>query len=303
MAFPAPIEALRPHQWVKNLLVFAPLLFARRLTDQTAILHAVLAFVGFCAAASAIYLFNDLLDREADARHPKKRRRPIASGRLRPGTARIEAVLLVLTTLGIGLTIPPDHAGVPFLTWPLAYLILNVAYTLRLKRVAIVDAICIALGFQLRVHTGSAAIGVPSSGWLLLCTFFFATFVALCKRRAELAGLEVEGTDKTATRRSLRDYDVAFLDQIVAPVAAMSVLAYALYTLDAATIHKHGPHLGLTVPVVTFGVFRYLWLVLQRDGAEDPARLLFRDRQLLIAGVVWVALVTALILGTAPRAG
>lgn len=292
MAVPALVEAMRPHQWVKNLLVFAPLVFAHKVGEPGAVRDAALAFAVFCALSSAVYLGNDVRDAEADRAHPKKRTRPIASGRLGRGTALAAALLLAIAGLGVGSTLGPDtHEGLPFVAWPMLYVGLNAAYSLRLKQVAIVDALCIAMGFQFRVHAGSVVLGVPSSKWLLLCTFFFATFLAFCKRRQELAH-----ADRVTTRAVLRDYSAGFLDQVIAPLAAMSILAYALYTVDDETVAKHGPNLVLTVPFVVFGVFRYLWLVHHGADGEDPARTLVRDRQLVISGVLW-GTVVALVLG------
>lgn len=290
MAFGPLLETMRPHQWIKNALVLAPLVFAHRLHDGHAVLQALAALAVFCALSSAVYLLNDVLDADADRLHPSKRTRPIADGRLSVSTALTAAVLLALLAIGVATRIGPDDAD--FVVWPLAYAALNLAYSLRLKRIAIVDVLCIATGFQFRVHAGSVAIGVPSSKWLLLCTFFFATFVALCKRRDELAKQELNGS---STRPVLEDYSIAFLDQVIAPLAAMSILAYALYTLDGDTVEKHGPYLMLTVPFVVFGVFRYLWLVHHADGGEDPARLLLRDRQILISGALWAMTVAIVV--------
>ncbi len=292
MVLSALLEAMRPHQWVKNLLVFAPLVFAHKVGDPKAVQDAALAFAVFCALSSAVYLGNDVRDADADRAHPKKQARPIASGRLGTGVALGAALLLATAGLGIGWDLgPADTQGLPFVAWPLLYVGLNAAYSLRLKRVAIVDALCIAMGFQFRVHAGSVVLGVPSSKWLLLCTFFFATFLAFCKRRQELAHAS-EG----ASRAVLRDYSAGFLDQVIAPLAAMSILAYALYTVDDETVAKHGSSLVLTVPFVVFGVFRYLWLVHHGADGEDPARTLVRDRQLVLSGVLWGAVV-ALVLG------
>lgn len=301
---------MRPHQWVKNLLVFAPLVFTHEAGVDNAPGLAVLAFIAFCLASSSVYLLNDLVDREADRLHPKKQHRPIASGRLPIGlaVAAMAGLLAAAAALSLGIAtwqgVPAVRqaatgngvqAGrVPFAGWLVAYLVLNLAYSYWLKRVVIIDALCIALGFQLRVLAGAAAIVTPASSWILLCTFFFALFLALCKRREEV----VKHGD-TGTRRSLRDYDAHFLDQMINPVAAMSILAYALYTVDERTVKYHGTSgLALTVPFVVFGVFRYLYLVHRRGQGDDPARLLFRDRQLVLSGLLWAGCV-ALVLSRA----
>lgn len=294
------LDAMRPHQWVKNLLVFAPLVFAHRLVDPWSVGQAALAFVTFCALASAVYLFNDIVDADADREHSVKRARPIAAGRLSVRTAAVASLVLAAGGVALATAVGPDDRGaVPFVAWPAAYTVLNVAYGLRLKQIAIVDVLCVAVGFQFRVHAGSVAVGVPSSKWLLLCTFFFAMFLAFCKRRQELAHHVTDGD----TRRVLKDYSLGFLDQVIAPLAAMSILAYSLYTLDARTMDRHGPYLMLTVPFVVFGVFRYLWLVHHEQGGDDPARLLVKDRQILISGVLWAAVVLAVVLGAAPTRG
>jgi 4-hydroxybenzoate polyprenyltransferase len=300
----ALLQAMRPHQWVKNLLVLAPLVFTHEAGVGAAPARAVLALVAFCLASSSVYILNDVVDREADRRHPKKQRRPIASGRLPVGIAvlALAGMLAAAGLLGWYLARqpagPPDDGGVrpgvgpvPFWGWLAAYLGLNLAYSFWLKQIVIVDALCIALGFQLRVLAGAAAIATPASSWILLCTFFFALFLAFCKRREEV----VKHGD-AGTRRSLQDYDAHFLDQMINPLAAMSILAYALYTVDERTVSYHGTTgLALTVPFVVFGVFRYLYLVHRRGQGDDPARVLFTDRQLVLSGVLWAACVAVVL--------
>ena len=304
----ALLEAMRPHQWVKNLLVFAALVFAHRLGDPTAWFAAATGFIAFCMLASAIYLLNDVVDRHADAAHPKKRNRPIASGRLGVGPALIASVGLVLTALTAGWAVGWVSASAAswgpegvenwnateFVLWPFGYAAMNTAYSLYLKRLPIVDCLIVAAGFGIRVHAGSVAIGETSSSWLLLCTFFFALFLAFCKRRDELANVVGTGAAEggRTTRHSLRKLTLPFLDQIIAPLAALSILSYALYTVAPETVEFHGTRrMIFTVPFVVFGVFRYLLLVYTRDEGDDPARLLFRDQQLIVAGVFWLGVV------------
>jgi len=287
---PLPLlEAMRPHQWVKNLLVFAPLLFSRRYVEADCVLAAAGAFVTFCLLASSVYLINDVVDRHADAQHAVKRHRPVASGRLAPAHAIAGSAGAGTLALVLALVLTAPGQMLPFVLWPLLYLALNLAYSVRLKRIVIVDALCIALGFQFRVHAGSTVIGVETSKWLELCTFFFATFLAFCKRREETEHHTQDG------RAVLRHYTLPFLDQIIAPMAASSILAYAMYSTDDATVAKHGPYLILTVPLVVFGVFRYLWLVHNRREGANPSRLLFTDRQLLLSGVLWLSMVLAVL--------
>jgi 4-hydroxybenzoate polyprenyltransferase len=291
---PPALQAMRPHQWVKNLLVFAALVFTPRIFEPAAWRDAALAFVSFCLAASSIYLLNDIVDRDEDARHPKKRLRPIASGRLGVGAAKVQLALQVVGAFGIALLVPA-YKGLPFVVWPAAYLVLNLAYSFWLKRLVIVDCMCIALGFQLRVQAGAAAIVVKASHWLLLCTFFFALFLAFCKRYEELAK---QGEATGRTRATMEDYTSSFLSMMIGPLAALSILTYSLYTVSAETVATHGTdRLMFTVPFVTYGVFRYLYLVYRKSEGADPARLLFRDVPLLVSGVAYAVAVVVLLRG------
>jgi 4-hydroxybenzoate polyprenyltransferase len=298
---PPALQAMRPHQWVKNLLVFAALVFTPRIFELAAWRDAALAFASFCLAASSIYLLNDIVDREEDARHPRKRNRPIASGRLGVRTAKVQLVLQLAAAFALAALVPPyvrkgaaaGAPGLPFVVWPAAYLLLNLAYSFWLKRLVIVDCMCIALGFQLRVQAGAAAIVVKASHWLLLCTFFFALFLAFCKRYEELAK-QAEASGRT--RATMEDYTSSFLNMMIGPLAALSILTYALYTVSTETIATHGTdRLMFTVPFVTYGVFRYLYLVYRKSEGGDPARLLFRDVPLLVSGVAYAVAVVALL--------
>ncbi len=284
---PPFVEALRPHQWVKNLLVLVPLFFTEQAFEVSGWTAALTAFASFCFAASSIYLLNDILDREEDARHPKKRLRPIASGRLPIAAAWLELVVTLSATAGLAVLVPSE--GLSFLVWPTAYLGLNVAYSFWLKRLVIVDCMCIALGFQLRVMAGAAAIDVAASKWLQVCTFFFALFLAFCKRYEEL-GRQTEATGRT--RKTMSEYTESFLSMMIGPLAALSILSYALYTVSPETVARHGTErLIYTVPFVTYGVFRYLFLVYRKSEGGDPARLLFRDVPLVLSGVLYAAVV------------
>ncbi|MCA8977085.1 MAG: decaprenyl-phosphate phosphoribosyltransferase [Planctomycetes bacterium] len=296
------LQALRPHQWVKNLLVLAPLFFATTKSrgsevnsffDPTAWSSAAIALLVFCFAASSIYLLNDIVDREQDARHPKKRLRPIASGRLPVGAARIELAVVLAACVGLSFQVPPSPGGVPYVAWPAAYLVLNILYSFWLKRLVVIDCMCIAIGFQLRVQAGAAAIGVESSRWLLLCTFFFSLFLAFCKRYEEV-GRQAE-TDGP-TRQTMEDYTQSFLNVMIGPLAALSILSYSLYTVSPETIAvHHTDRLMYTVPFVVYGVFRYLFLVYRKSEGGDPARLLFRDLPLVLSGLAYGLTVVALL--------
>lgn len=308
MSLPA-LQALRPHQWVKNLLVLAPLVFftpqagtsvSPRLFDPTAWQQALFAFAVFCLTSSCVYVLNDLVDREQDKLHPKKRVRPIASGALPVGSAITLLVLAfgaagALTWLvqeGRGELAPalidPSQQGW-FPGWPIGYLALNLLYSFWWKRVVILDCMCIAIGFGIRVKAGATAIAVDASHWILLCTFFFALFLAFCKRYEEV-GCQAEAAG--TTRATMRDYTQHLLGTIIGPLAALSILTYALYTVSPETIERHGTDaLMYTVPFVTYGVFRYLFLVWRRNEGGDPSKLLFRDPPLVISGLGYLALV------------
>jgi 4-hydroxybenzoate polyprenyltransferase len=282
----ALLRAMRPHQWVKNLFVLAPAVFAHRLAEPADLARALLAFVAFCAAASAIYLFNDLHDREADRHHPLKRDRPIASGALSPRVALAAAALLGAIALLAG-----GWLGVWFVVLLLVYLALSLLYSWRLKHVVILDVMVLASGYLLRVEAGAVAIAVEVSSWLLLCTFFVALFLALAKRRHELLLLAERAADQ---RRVLSQYSPAFLDQMINVVTASSVLSYALYAMAEESVRKHGRGLLYTLPLVLFGVFRYLYLVYQRPGHGDPTKEVLSDPPFLVnlglwgAAVVWI---------------
>jgi 4-hydroxybenzoate polyprenyltransferase len=289
---PPFVEALRPHQWVKNLLVVVPLLFTKRAFDPVAWLDVLAAFGSFCLAASSIYLLNDIRDREEDARHPKKRLRPIASGRLPIGAAWLLCAGAVGGAATLALAVP-DQGARWFIAWPSCYLLLNVAYSYGLKRLVVIDCMCIALGFQLRVQAGAAAIDVPASHWLLLCTFFFALFLAFCKRYEELAK---QGEATGQTRATMSEYTTPFLNMMIGPLAALSILSYALYTVSPETrATHHTDRLLYTVPIVTYGVFRYLFLVYRKSEGGDPARLLFRDLPLILSGLAYAVAVVVLL--------
>jgi 4-hydroxybenzoate polyprenyltransferase len=271
---------LRPEQWTKNLLVLAAVLFSGRLRDLTAVIQSLGAFAVFCALSSTVYIFNDLADREADKRHPLKCQRPIACGELAPAAASITGLLLALAALSLAFLINPMLALVAA-----AYLGLLLLYSAALKHVVIVDVLLIAGGFVLRAVAGAVAVQVPISHWLLICTTLLALFLALSKRRHELTLL---GDDAIGHRRSLEEYSPYLLDQMIAVVTASTLVAYTLYTTDTETAARLGTNrLGLTIPFVLYGIFRYLYLVHQKRGGGSPANLLVTDRPLLTCVALW----------------
>jgi 4-hydroxybenzoate polyprenyltransferase len=280
--------SLRPAQWSKNLVVFAGLLFGRRLFDSTAVLAAVGAFTVFCVLSGVVYLVNDVADRESDRRHPLKARRPIASGALPVSAAVAAAIVLGAAGLAGAAAI-----GRPFATVAVAYLVLQLAYSASLKHVVIIDVLTIAVGFVLRAAGGAVAVNVEISQWLLVCTILLALFIALAKRRHEIVLL----ADGAPTHRPiLGEYSAYLLDQMIAVVTASTLIAYVFYTISPETVGKFQTRwLGLTIPFPLYGIFRYLYLVHQRDGGGSPADLLLADRPLLACVALW-ALAVALII-------
>ncbi len=282
--------ALRPHQWTKNLIVFAGLIFGQKLLDPDAVARAAAAFAIFCALSSVVYLINDLADREADRLHPLKQHRAIAAGVVSPALALTTAAVLGAAALTAAFLL-----GGWFGIVAAAYLGLFTLYTGSLKHVVIIDVLTIAAGFVLRAVGGAVVIPVPISPWLLIVTILGALFLGLSKRRHELVLL---ADDASGHRRSLEEYSPYLLDQMIAVVSASTIVAYAFYTVSPDTIHKFGTNmLGLTLPFPLYGIFRYLYLVHQKEGGGSPAELLITDRPLLVCVALWAASVVALIYG------
>jgi 4-hydroxybenzoate polyprenyltransferase len=274
------VVSLRPEQWTKNLLVFAGLLFGGRLLYPGDVVRAFAAFAVFCSLSAAVYLINDVVDRDADQQHPLKRSRPIASGKVSVRTALITAVALGAAAFAGAMAIRPQFALAAG-----AYLVLLVMYSAALKHVVIVDVLTIAAGFVLRAAAGALALDVPISQWLLVCTTLLALFLALSKRRHELTLL---GDTATWHRRILQEYSPYLLDQMIAVVTASTLITYSLYATSADTAARLGTErLGLTIPFVLYGIFRYLYLVHQKSGGGNPTTLLLGDRPLLVCVAMW----------------
>ena len=275
------IHAMRPHEWVKNVFVLAALVFTKRIFEPGDLLQGGLAFACFCLISGAAYLFNDIRDRENDRQHPLKRHRPIASGALRVSVAAISAVLLALIALIGGFYVHP-HFGIVLLI----YAVLNIAYTLYLKHIVILDVMIIAAGFLLRAIGGAVVIQVAISSWFILCTMLLALFLGFAKRRHELALLK---GDASTHRRILAEYSPQFLDQIIAIVTAGALVSYALYTMSPEVIEKLGTkYLNLTIPFVIYGMLRYLYLIYKKDGGGNPTSTVLGDIPLLIACALWL---------------
>jgi 4-hydroxybenzoate polyprenyltransferase len=286
----AVLASLRPRQWIKNLFVFGGLIFAQQLFFPPAVWTALGAFVIFCGLSGAIYLLNDVADRDKDRLHPDKRLRPIASGRL-PVPAALGAALVLI---GGGLA-AATWLSLPFAVVALAYVVLLSAYSAWLKHIVIVDVLVVAIGFVLRAVAGALAISVAISGWLLICTILLALFLALGKRRHEVLAL---GEAAARHRPILAEYSAALLDQMIAVVTASTVTAYALYTMSPETVAKfQTPLLPVTLPFVLYGIFRYLYLLYRRELGGNPTDIVLRDRALLLNSLLWLAVVLVLLYG------
>ena len=282
------VQSCRIRQWVKNGVVLAPVVFAGRLTDRPALLHAGVAVACFCLASSGAYLINDLADRRTDRFHPSKRTRPIPSGRLPVPMAAWCAAVLSVTAWLAGATIDARLSSTILL-----YLLLNVSYSLLLKRVAILDVLTLSVGFVLRVWGGAVAIDLVPSHWLQLSVFFLALFLSLAKRRQELVILH---GDALRHRGVLSDYSPALIDQLTSIAATTTVLCYALYVISPEVTSRLGPFgFLLTVPLVIYGVFRYLYLMHIRQEAIDPTEAFWLDRPLASSVLLWSLVVLAML--------
>ncbi len=282
------LRALRPHQWTKNLLVFAALLFSKHLFEPEPFLRTFLAFLAFCGLAGAVYLWNDIADIEQDRLHPKKKLRPLAAGELSIRNATLGAVALVVAALSLSFWL-----DVRLGLCASAYLGMNLGYSFGLKHVVILDVLTLALGFVLRALAGGFVIDVPVTEWLLVMTLLLALFLALAKRRHEITSL---GEGASSHRAILAEYSPYLIDQMTSVVTASVVTAYAFYTLSPETVAKFGTaKLSWTLPLVLYGIFRYLYLVHQKDRGDSPTDMLLTDRPLLATVALWVALVIVIV--------
>ncbi len=279
------LQAMRPSQWTKNTIVFAAFVFgygdrALNVEWQDGI-RVIPAFILFSLAASGIYLFNDLLDRKQDRTHPTKRYRPIAAGKLQPMEARV--AMLVLLTASVSLAYAYSTAFAHIL---LVYILLQGLYSTLLKRVALLDALIIAAGFVLRAIAGAALLAIPISPWLLVCTFFLALFLALCKRRHEKSSIEAGAGARQ--RISMQKYDLRLTDQLISIVAGATIVVYAIYTLWPETVDKFGStRMAFTIPIVVFGIFRYLDLLYRENKGDRPEQVLLTDLPIIFTIITY----------------
>jgi 4-hydroxybenzoate polyprenyltransferase len=277
------IRLMRPIQWIKNGFVFMPLIFSARLVVWDDVIRVTWIFVAFCLASSATYILNDYADREKDRAHPLKRNRPLAHGDVAPREALLFMALVLIATFSVALL----SGSSTCLGLLAGYIVLNVLYSFQLKNIVILDVLSISTGFMLRVLAGAAAIAVAVSTWLLLCTFSLSLFLALGKRRHEVMALNVDAGNH---RPVLDHYSVQFLDQLLQAATTSTFIFYCLYSV------KGNPALGLeaekmiyTIPIVAYGVFRYMYLIYHKEDGGSPTALLLTDPPLLGCNIVWLA--------------
>jgi 4-hydroxybenzoate polyprenyltransferase len=281
------LKALRPYQWTKNLIIFAALLFSKNILDIDYLILNFWGFLLFCLLSGSVYLFNDVMDRERDRQHPKKKNRAVASGRIKPSEALVAAFLIAVAAILIAF-----YLRFEFGLSAVFYFLLVVFYSLLFKKVVILDVITLSIGFVARAVAGGLLIQVEISDWLLIVTIFLALFLGFSKRRSELANLT-----KTAreTRPILQSYTIPLLDQLITISTAATLMSYTLYTLAEQTIRKFGNRLWITIPIVVYIVFRYFFLVYAMGQGSDPSRTLLKDKPLLIGVLIWMVLVFFLV--------
>ncbi len=274
-------KSMRPKQWTKNIILFAPLVFSQNITNKQLALCSFIAFVVFCMLSGSVYILNDLVDLKQDRVHPLKSKRPLASGLLKPSSAVIAfIILLILSTL-----VSFSYLNLLFIIVAGAYFLLQVAYSLKLKHIVIIDVFSIAAGFLLRVIAGAEAIEVTFSTWLFFCTILLALFLALSKRRHEILLLDDNAINH---RRILFEYSANLLDQMISIVTTTTLIAYILYTVNPETVNKFGTdNLKYTVPFVLYGIFRYLYLMHQKNEGGSPEKVLLNDKPILITVILY----------------
>ena len=282
------LKLLRPHQWVKSGFVLVGVLFGHAWNNTLLVQNVLLAAAAFALAASAVYVFNDLADREKDREHPEKRHRPLAACTVSVTQALLLAGVCMLSALMLA-----QAASASVLAIVLVYALLNVAYSMGLKHIVLLDVFIISAGFMLRILAGTLGVGITPSHWLLLCGLMLTLFLGFAKRRAELNAMQGRGGSH---RKVLDDYDPVLLDKLIGICAASTIVSYSLYTVSAETLTMHGTaNLIYSVPFVVYGIFRYLFLLHRRGGGGDPAAALLRDFHLLAAFSGWFVTVIVLL--------
>ncbi len=277
------LKLIRIPQWIKNLFVFVPLVFSLNLFNRDYFLTVLLGFSAFCLTSSCVYIINDIIDAEADRAHPKKKNRPIASGKISPKQG-----LIITFILGILVVIFCLKVNIPFILFLILFLLINVMYSLKLKNIVLLDIFSIAAGFLIRVLAGAVIINVAISSWLVLTTMFISLFLAVMKRHSELAVLPEATTSET--RKVLAYYSLNFSDQLATVAAAGVIICYALYTVSERTISVFKTeNLIYTTPFVVFGIFRYMFLVYMNKQGENTTQILISDLQMIFTVILYAA--------------
>ena len=283
------IELIRPKQWIKNLFLFAPILFAGQLLNLELLSKNLIAFIAFCGVSSCVYIINDIVDIESDRVHRKKRYRPLASGDITIKTAVVFLVILLILTILLSLTLNL-YFGITVFT----YFMINILYSFKVKHIVILDVFFVSFGFMLRVAAGAAAISVPVSSWMILTTIFISLFLAISKRRAELSQIEQENIEKQ--RKVLDHYAIEFTEQMNTIAATGTIICYALYTVSSKAISTfQTDKLIYTTPFVIYGIFRYLYLIHKKNLGESPTQIVTKDIPIIINTIIWF-IVSALII-------
>jgi 4-hydroxybenzoate polyprenyltransferase len=282
--------SMRPKQWVKNVFIFAPMIFSLHMFQLGFIQRSLRAFFMFSLVTSCMYVFNDILDREKDRQHPVKKNRPIASGRL-----RIRVALPVVVVLLTAVLVLIYQFNREFFWIALFYSVLNLFYSLVLKNMVIIDIMVIALGFVLRVMIGGVVNHIVLYPWILISTFLLALFLALIKRRQELLNIQ-ELKSEQVTRKTLQSYTVSLLDQMISIATATTLIAYIMYVLSPDVQQKfHTTRLYYTVPFVIFGIFRYLFLAYSKGEGESPSDIIYTDLPFTLNILLWVSVFILLV--------
>lgn len=274
-------ELIRPKQWIKNLFLFAPILFAGQLLNLELLSKNFIAFIAFCGVSSCVYIINDIVDIESDRVHRKKRYRPLASGDITVRTAVIFLIILFILTLLLSLTLNLYFGITVFI-----YFVINILYSFKVKHIVILDVFFVSFGFMLRVAAGAAAISVPVSSWMILTTIFVSLFLAVSKRRAELSQIEQEDIEKQ--RKVLDHYAIEFTEQMNTIAATGTIICYALYTVSSKAISTfQTDKLIYTTPFVIYGIFRYLYLIHKKNLGESPTQIVTKDIPIIINTIIW----------------
>lgn len=284
------IKLMRLPQWIKNSILFAGLIFSKKVFEVPSFTRVLIAFLLFSLVASCQYVFNDFLDRNEDAKHPEKKFRPLASGELDSGIAlSITGVILPIALVGAYILSPA------FFYLTVFYLIFNILYSKVLKHIVILDVMSISIGFVIRAIAGALVIGVQFSQWLLLCTFMLALFWGFSKRRGEINILQ---SDAKKHRKILEEYSLEFLDLMMAVVASLTLVSYVMYTVSHETAKNLGtPNMIYTVPIVVYAIFRSLYIIYIKNMGHDPTKAILTDRSVLLSGLTWLVVVLFLMFG------